>query len=141
MKIRYGFVSNSSSSSFVVGEKIKDKKAQLLLDLAGVKSELSENTARVLCETMGFSGPEYVRYVINNSSELFRTMKEYEYSGLSDADLRVIESMKENMRFYVVRISDEGDAIGCDLRQEVGFLKNSISNTKTKDVVVFSWCE
>lgn len=141
MKIRYGFVSNSSSSSFVVGEKIKDKKAQLLLDLAGVKSELSESTARVLCDAMGFSGPVYVRYVIGNSSELFHTMKAYEYSGLSDADLRVIESMKENMRFYVVNISDEGNAIGCDLRPEVGFLKNSISNTKTKDVVVFSWCE
>jgi hypothetical protein len=103
MKIRTGFVSNSSSSSFIIGCKGKITKEKILSVIKIQKDSLLYNIAESLA-----------KFIVNNSRKI--TKKQYlEDMCIDEADMPedIIEIFNNDMDLYELSASsDNYDDIG-----------------------------
>lgn len=127
-KYRYGFVSNSSSSSFVIAVKPKDLEQQLLDRLAGTHKDLPYDVADDLVELAGFSSgvqDEYADELIEYSKDdvvdyVQRNASYFEPDDGWELSPNIKHMINSGYDTYIVSLSDESGGIGATLRSECG---------------------
>lgn len=137
MKIRNGFVSNSSSSSFIIGIAI-------VADLDTCKKYIAENNIK----TEGYDDPKLVQLKDINMNQSYDieeiTSKEIIIESFNDARVSInIENLdEEDYIFYYHYTGDEGDPRfyagdmdWCDLDYEIDY--DFFSGTEKKVIDMF----
>ena len=97
MKTRTGFVSNSSSSSFVIGSKTPKVKIVVELDL----EEFCEKSIKTKEELIEYYISEVDAYCCKNLSEYF------EYKGKKEAYDKAFKEIEKGNVVYIIEASSE----------------------------------
>lgn len=142
MKIRTGFVSNSSSSSFIMGIRIKDEKQHLLDILRDSKLIPDRAVVKKICQTAYCNMPGVIDYIVDEAHEVKQYIKDnYDFDKkihtvgeVYGSQLESAMEQNKDMIFYLVRASDESGGVGSELRSEIGCFDNLFS----EDFVTFT---
>lgn len=132
-KYRYGFVSNSSSSSFVITVKPMSEEERIMHVLKGTHEQLHHKDVEKLVEYAGlgngitsdpyydditpseYSKDDIVSYIIEHSSNA-GDEENYDPKYLP---ANILNKMESGYGCFVVDLSDEEGGIGAVLRNEV----------------------